>query len=226
MNLDSILSHYDRGDWSAILDALVSSGFVDAAEAPELLAAANARGLEFAVLAETTLYDQALASVGKAIDAGVPFDEFDPEALAAPFSAPDAGIIDAIVQPDLQIPYNASRVDASKTERGDQFFRFTAVLDKRTTDICRSLDGTMLPVDDPFWRLHSPPLHDRCRSGLIGYSGRMAGKIGITSRPQPGEYEPPEEGWGSDEFRYDTVLAGKDHLLEALARAKINNPLW
>lgn len=42
--------------------------------------------------------------------------------------------------------------------------RFNAVLDGGTTQLCRSLDGVIKPVNDPFWRLYYPPNHFRCRS--------------------------------------------------------------
>lgn len=42
--------------------------------------------------------------------------------------------------------------------------QFDAVIDNRTTEICRPLDGTILPVDHPFWRRFYPPNHYNCRS--------------------------------------------------------------
>lgn len=41
---------------------------------------------------------------------------------------------------------------------------FDAVLDGQTTDLCRSLDGTLLPIEHPFWNQFYPPNHFRCRS--------------------------------------------------------------
>lgn len=39
------------------------------------------------------------------------------------------------------------------------YLKFVATEDNRTTEICRSLDGITLPVDDPFWNAHMLPLH-------------------------------------------------------------------
>ena len=44
--------------------------------------------------------------------------------------------------------------------------QFNAVLDDRTTELCKSLDGVVLPVDDPFWRAYYPPNHFNCRSDV------------------------------------------------------------
>jgi len=43
-------------------------------------------------------------------------------------------------------------------------YRFTAVLDSRTSDICQHHDGEIYPVDDPKF---IPPLHWNCRSVLV-----------------------------------------------------------
>lgn len=41
---------------------------------------------------------------------------------------------------------------------------FDAVLDTQTTALCRSLHGTVLPVDHAFWKMYYPPNHFGCRS--------------------------------------------------------------
>lgn len=51
---------------------------------------------------------------------------------------------------------------------------FDAVIDSRTSDLCRSLNKTILPIDDPFWKTYYPPNHFRCRSTVWQ---RQKGKI-------------------------------------------------
>jgi uncharacterized protein with gpF-like domain len=47
------------------------------------------------------------------------------------------------------------------------FWRFDAIEDDRTSEICSGINGTILPVDDSFWSDHVPPLHFNCRSQLV-----------------------------------------------------------
>lgn len=44
---------------------------------------------------------------------------------------------------------------------------YSAILDSRTTDICKHLDDRVYPVDSPFWNSHRPPNHFNCRSILV-----------------------------------------------------------
>jgi SPP1 gp7 family putative phage head morphogenesis protein len=44
---------------------------------------------------------------------------------------------------------------------------YSAILDGRTTELCRGLDGTTLPLADPFWSQWTPPNHFGCRSAVV-----------------------------------------------------------
>lgn len=46
-------------------------------------------------------------------------------------------------------------------------YRFSAVMDSRTTEYCRSLDGKAFEKDDPDLGNITPPCHFRCRSRLV-----------------------------------------------------------
>lgn len=54
------------------------------------------------------------------------------------------------------------------------YLEFDATNDQRTTDICASLDGTLLPVDDEFWNTYYLPLHWNERSII---RQRASGKV-------------------------------------------------
>lgn len=45
--------------------------------------------------------------------------------------------------------------------------QYSAILDSRTTDICRHLNGRVYPVDSPQWNSYRPPNHFNCRSILV-----------------------------------------------------------
>lgn len=42
-------------------------------------------------------------------------------------------------------------------------FRYVAIMDQHTSEICKRLNGIVLPVNDPFWRTNTPPNHFNCR---------------------------------------------------------------
>ena len=52
------------------------------------------------------------------------------------------------------------------TDQSDtlSLLEFDAVIDSRTSDLCRSLNKTILPIDNSFWKIYYPPNHFRCRS--------------------------------------------------------------
>jgi SPP1 gp7 family putative phage head morphogenesis protein len=46
-------------------------------------------------------------------------------------------------------------------------YQYSAILDERTTDICRENDGLIIRADDPRLRKLTPPVHYQCRSLLV-----------------------------------------------------------
>lgn len=61
--------------------------------------------------------------------------------------------------------FNMGRGIAFKHYGGSIFaYRYTAVLDSRTTEYCRELDGKVFQANDPNFALLTPPQHFGCRS--------------------------------------------------------------
>ncbi len=82
-------------------------------------------------------------------------------------------INDKYVKSQLSAEYNLAIAGSQMAgkwvdiERDQDIFpllEFDAVLDGRTTELCRSLNGTILPVNHPFWKTYYPPNHFNCRS--------------------------------------------------------------
>lgn len=77
----------------------------------------------------------------------------------------------------------ASGQMASKWEYAQQHkeqfpnMQFDAVMDARTTSLCRGLDGVIKSVDDAFWDTYYPPNHWGCRSTVrhVGESRETPG---------------------------------------------------
>ena len=61
-------------------------------------------------------------------------------------------------------------------------FRFSAVLDSRTTDMCISRNGLVMAIDDPLLPENTPPLHPNCRSILTPVTEQFT-KIDLSALP-------------------------------------------
>lgn len=68
--------------------------------------------------------------------------------------------------------------------------RFVNPLDERTTGICRSRHGVILPLDHPWWFTNWPPLHFGCRSIVLP----LTRKVKFTENPPASPA--PDLGWG------------------------------
>jgi SPP1 gp7 family putative phage head morphogenesis protein len=68
--------------------------------------------------------------------------------------------------------------------------QFDAVMDARTTEICRPLHGTTLPINHPFWKRFYPPNHFNCRSTVrqLPY-GTVTPESKIPSADIPGMFQ-------------------------------------
>ena len=75
-------------------------------------------------------------------------------------------------------------VEIQKNKASLPMLQFDAVMDGRTSDICRPLDGITRPVDDPFWNQYYPPNHFGCRSTVRQQSGGKATDLTNFSEPE------------------------------------------
>lgn len=102
-----------------------------------------------------------------------------------------------VAQNALQSSYNAGRWAQATRGLAPKLFpylQFIAIRDDRTTTICRALDGTILPVDDPRWQRRAPPCHHGCRSTV---SSKRAKWVDEQGGPTEGPIDATaDEGWG------------------------------
>ena len=74
---------------------------------------------------------------------------------------------DNIARTELTSAYNVGRVEMGRRSSLVEAFRFIPIEDNRTTDICRSRSGLIIPADDTaLLNANTPALHFRCRSTL------------------------------------------------------------
>mgnify|MGYP002407955391 CR=1 FL=1 len=71
--------------------------------------------------------------------------------------------------------YNKGRL-TSFYEDGVEYVQFSAVMDARTSDQCRSRHGLIMRTDSDELGMNTPPLHGRCRSVLKPYFDKPSDK--------------------------------------------------
>jgi len=76
--------------------------------------------------------------------------------------------IKAIARTEATRAFNIGTLEETKASRVVVGYRFDAVLDERTTDICRERNGRFIPKEDvDLIAWNTPPLHVNCRSRLV-----------------------------------------------------------
>lgn len=110
----------------------------------------------------------------------------------------EAPRLDTIFRTNVMTAYNAGReavFTAPAVKEARPFSRFDAIDDDRTCDECEALNGTTLPIDDPFWDGNSPPIHFNDRCVKTGVSQAEADDAGGPDEAPQGDYADP--GFGS-----------------------------
>ncbi|MCA1973373.1 MAG: minor capsid protein, partial [Caenispirillum sp.] len=93
-----------------------------------------------------------------------------------------------IFQVNMRVSYMAGKWEQIQRLKDRRpWLRYVAVLDERTRANHRSLHGTVLPVDHPFWDSHFPPNGWRCRCTVEQLSDRDLARYGYrpTDPPPP-----------------------------------------
>lgn len=169
----------------------------------EARAKADARhAAHVASAAHLDLTAQAFAAIKKAAEKGTTLEEFKKDVAAqvkAAWGRDDPWRIETIFRTNVQGAYAAGRYRQAKDPdvlADRPVWMFDAILDDRTTSICKACDGTKLPADDAWWKGHLPPLHHNCRSGFITLTEDQAGKLTLlkpTAKPKDGFGAEPKD---------------------------------
>lgn len=159
----------------------------------ELLAtlshSARIRAFRMAGVSELDVVTYVYLSITSALEQGTSFDKWKlgvKGVLGNTWGSGTASRIETIWRTNSQTAYNRGRwlqLRHRAVRRHRPYRMFDAVLDTKTSDICRPLDGTILDQDHPFWDTHWPPLHHRCRSSVRSLTARQAQRRGITDTP-------------------------------------------
>lgn len=196
--------------------------------------AARRRAFTVAGVAQLDLVAQVFDQIGFAIETGTDFKTFKQELTSSLQNAwgTDKKItgykLERIYRTNIQTAYGAGRyaqLTNADVLKARPYWMFDAVMDKRTSGLCSSLNGTVLPVDDPWWNGKIPPLHHSCRSGLRSLTTKAATTKGITSSPsklianEGFGGKPTESEWEPDWATYPPALQDeyRKHVLASIA---------
>lgn len=115
-----------------------------------------------------------------------------------------------IVRTETTYAYNRGRL-ASYRENNVDYVRFSAILDSRTSVICRSRHGLVMAMDDPDLSANTPPLHGHCRSVLTPIYSRYEPDLITPENTNWRHVVPLPKGWLTDGRTTAQPLQGKPH---------------
>lgn len=191
----------------------------------EIRSAASSRAFTIAGVTRADVVASVWRAMDVAIASGEAMATFRAAVLPALASAwgvsgdKAAPRVETIFRTNAAVAYNAGRYRQARhpdTVRLRPIWRFDALLDGRTSSICRTCHGTTLPADHPWWRTHLSPLHHRCRSSFVTLRASQVEPGEMTDRPPEeaptgGFGRPPEDPWRPDPNAYPAPLRPAIH---------------
>ncbi|MEZ4395041.1 MAG: phage minor head protein [Polyangiales bacterium] len=151
-------------------------------------------------LAVGGVIDDVLDVILQAEADGIPYGEiqaFLDDYLQGRWGDAASPLLQTIFRTNVQSSFNSLRYQrmAADTE-ARPYWRFTAVLDNRTSAPCVSCHGTTLEASDLWWVTHWPPLHHRCRSTVLPLTADELAAVGGRSVRPPVTAAVADEGFG------------------------------
>ncbi len=151
---------------------------------------AEKRAFHVAGVTQLRVLDTVFKGIERALKDGTTFADFKKEHGPALISqwkgsvANPSARMETIFRTNLQTAYSAGRMRELRdpdTMVARPYWMLDALLDLRTTTLCKTLNGTILPADAGWWRTHTPPLHYNCRTAIRSLSREgAADRGGIT----------------------------------------------
>ena len=182
---------------------------MDEADFADLSDALKAQAFHVAGVTQLELVTQVWEALDAAITDGTTLDDFKDaiqDKLTSAWGGEQPYRTEAVFRTWVQRSYAAGRYETMTSpvvKKLRPYWEFVAIDDSRTSDECSDANGTLLPVDDPYWATHNPPLHVNCRSTVISRTPDDALEQGLTQDPSD---TPPQEGFGDPpdrEFKKD-----------------------
>jgi SPP1 gp7 family putative phage head morphogenesis protein len=158
-------------------------------------------------VAQLDLVADVYDAITRAVEDGTTLEDFKADVgarLEASWGAEAPGRVETIFRTNVMGSYNAGRHEAAQAlKKTRPYWRYEAVVDSRTSEICRPCDGVILDADSSWWRTHYPPMHPNCRCQVTTLTEDQAQAAGITSSPpsvqaSDGFGKAPSAGGGGD----------------------------
>jgi len=163
---------------------------------------ARFRAFTVALLTGLDAIERVKEKLTKALEKGKTLKEFIEELgqeevlQKAGFSKTNPWYWETVFRTNLHSAYNAGKMEQVKRlGKKVKYLKFVAIDDNRTTEICRSLNGTVRPASE--WNGRIPPLHFNCRSTLVPiFEGEKVKPTKMPSvKPQGGFGQPLDSWW-------------------------------
>ena len=172
----------------------------------------HTRAFTVAGVLDRTVLEQVRGSVDKVLSEGGTFEMWKKGIVADLRAAVENGTAPLNILSDarLRIIYSTNlrmaraagkwqRIQALKDVA--PYLMYSAILDTQTRPLHKKWNGTILPVDHPWWNTHFPPCGWNCRCSVIQLS-----EADITDRGLKVANSPPDDGPNQDFIRGDGVV--------------------
>ena len=121
-----------------------------------------------------------IKAVNKSIASGGTFKDFQDLIAESEIILPKH-YLDNVFRTNIQNAYGHGRWQQQQRNKAKRpYLMYSAINDSRVRPAHLALNRIVLPIDDPFWLTHYPPLSFRCRCTVIALTEKQALKYGIT----------------------------------------------
>ena len=121
-----------------------------------------------------------IKAVNKSIADGGTFNDFQKLIAESEIILPKH-YLDNVFRTNIQNAYGHGRWQQQQRNKAKRpYLMYSAINDSRVRPAHLALNRIVLPIDDPFWLTHYPPLSFRCRCTVIALTEKQALKYGIT----------------------------------------------
>jgi len=155
-----------------------------------------------------------IKAVNKSIASGGTFKDFQDLIAESEIVLPKH-YLDNVFRTNIQNAYGHGRWQQQQRNKAKRpYLMYSAINDSRVRPAHLALNRIVLPIDDPFWLTHYPPLGFRCRCTVIALTEKEALKYGITPDDKLPEVAEALD-WSSHPLRYGEMESLVDKKISA-----------